>query len=138
MAERIRKREVAVERVRCPFCHESIEPSEDKVACNGCMGWHHAACWSEHSGCSACSSTQAAAPREEVASAPRGATEGPERDTETKAVLTFLVVAGAVYALAGPGVLAFFSLLALPTLLLHLRKQRRTAEGTDRGARAGK
>lgn len=137
MTERTLQRQVTVERERCPFCHESIEPSADKVACNDCMGWHHAACWTEHSGCAACASTRAAAPQGEEVSAP-GASGRPDSDTETKAVLTFLVVAVAVYALAGPAVLTLFSLLALPALLLHLRKQRRTADEPALEVRAGK
>ena len=39
---------------RCPYCHESVEISSSKTACESCMAWHHKECWQEHGGCSAC------------------------------------------------------------------------------------
>lgn len=40
---------------RCPFCRDAIAASErGKLACNACMAWHHAACWTEHGRCASC------------------------------------------------------------------------------------
>lgn len=39
---------------RCPFCHDKVQAADEKTACSGCMAWHHAGCWGEHGGCSAC------------------------------------------------------------------------------------
>lgn len=50
-----------VKRPRCPYCHEDVRPgSGAHKGCPGCMAWHHATCWIEHGGCSACG--QRAAP----------------------------------------------------------------------------
>lgn len=54
MSEERREREVRVERDRCPFCHDAVRPTDEKVACDGCMAWHHAACWRDHGTCAAC------------------------------------------------------------------------------------
>lgn len=46
---------VGVSGPRCPFCHETITPRVEKLACDACMAWHHAACWDEAGGtCSSC------------------------------------------------------------------------------------
>ncbi len=40
---------------RCPFCHAAVTPAaEPSVACAACVARHHAECWREHGGCSAC------------------------------------------------------------------------------------
>ena len=40
---------------RCPFCHAAVTPAtEPSVACATCVARHHAECWREHGGCSAC------------------------------------------------------------------------------------
>ena len=46
--------EVRVEHNRCPFCHDAVGPADPKVACDGCMAWHHRDCWQSHGTCSAC------------------------------------------------------------------------------------
>jgi hypothetical protein len=46
--------DLAVQRPRCPFCHEPIELEDTKQACVECMAWHHDACWSEHGRCATC------------------------------------------------------------------------------------
>lgn len=50
--------EVQVRHPACPFCKEAVEPSMDKAACEGCMAWQHAACWTEHGSCAACGRTR--------------------------------------------------------------------------------
>ncbi len=45
---------VQVQRDRCPYCHDPVAPSQDKLSCDGCMAWHHEECWLEHGSCSAC------------------------------------------------------------------------------------
>lgn len=55
---------LAVEHPRCPYCHQGVAPREPKVACDGCMGWHHRGCWSEHGRCAACGGEAALEPPE--------------------------------------------------------------------------
>lgn len=43
---------------RCPYCHAAVVPGDEKVACEGCMAWHHAECWTSQGACSACGSAQ--------------------------------------------------------------------------------
>lgn len=45
---------VEVKHPRCPFCFEPVQPKDAKAACDACMCWHHAACWSEHGACVTC------------------------------------------------------------------------------------
>lgn len=45
--EASREARVEVSGPRCPFCHERISPRVEKLACDACMAWHHAECWSE-------------------------------------------------------------------------------------------
>lgn len=41
--------------VRCPYCHEGVQPGDPKlVACGGCLARHHDACWDERGACSTC------------------------------------------------------------------------------------
>lgn len=44
---------VVVSQSRCPYCHDAVE-AEASVACQECLGRHHAACWEEAGRCSAC------------------------------------------------------------------------------------
>jgi hypothetical protein len=46
--------DVSVKRPRCPYCHDEVDVVAEKVACDACMSWHHAACWREHGSCSSC------------------------------------------------------------------------------------
>ncbi len=47
--------DLAVEHVRCPFCHEPVRASDPaKAGCSACTAWQHTACWSEHGRCAAC------------------------------------------------------------------------------------
>jgi hypothetical protein len=40
---------------RCPFCHETVEPSDVPAPCLACRAWHHAACLGEaRHRCAAC------------------------------------------------------------------------------------
>ena len=46
---------------RCPYCHEAVQPTEAKAACNGCMAWQHEGCWSEtRQVCASCGQQQVA------------------------------------------------------------------------------
>jgi hypothetical protein len=54
MSEEARAREVRIERDRCPYCHAPVRPDDEKLACDGCMAWHHAECWRSHGTCAAC------------------------------------------------------------------------------------
>lgn len=45
---------IKVDKPRCPFCHEAVDAEEDKRACDACMAWHHAECWTEHGRCATC------------------------------------------------------------------------------------
>jgi TPR repeat protein len=47
---------IGMEHPRCPYCHEDVRPGDDeaKQSCGSCMAWHHAECWQDHGGCSAC------------------------------------------------------------------------------------
>ncbi|MEZ6185515.1 MAG: hypothetical protein R3F62_10965 [Planctomycetota bacterium] len=40
--------------LRCPYCHDAIDPADLKRPCLACMAWHHAACFDEHPRCAAC------------------------------------------------------------------------------------
>ncbi|MEZ6188784.1 MAG: hypothetical protein R3F62_27750 [Planctomycetota bacterium] len=53
---------VEVRRGRCPYCHDAIAAEDAKQGCSDCMGWSHAACWSEHGGCAACGARAEGAP----------------------------------------------------------------------------
>lgn len=44
---------VKVQRPRCPFCRDDVEPGTG-TGCSLCMAWSHAACREEHGGCAAC------------------------------------------------------------------------------------
>ncbi|MCO5169496.1 MAG: hypothetical protein M9894_24405 [Planctomycetes bacterium] len=59
MSERTRER-IAVDRPRCPYCHEDVGADDEKTACSACMAWHHRACWTEHSACSGCGARESA------------------------------------------------------------------------------
>jgi hypothetical protein len=48
------KLDVGLKRGACPYCKEDVRPTDEKVACDGCMAWHHADCWVDHGACSAC------------------------------------------------------------------------------------
>ena len=53
-ARHARTREASSER-RCPFCHLEFEEDEEgsvTVRCASCGTPHHAACWTDHGGCS--------------------------------------------------------------------------------------
>jgi hypothetical protein len=40
---------------RCPYCHDGVDFTRCAwVACAACLARHHAPCWAEHIGCSAC------------------------------------------------------------------------------------
>lgn len=45
--EAAREARVEVSGPRCPFCHDTIAPRVEKLACDACMAWHHAECWTE-------------------------------------------------------------------------------------------
>lgn len=47
---------VEVRHPRCPFCHEDVTPADTKAACDACMSWHHADCWTESGRCGTCRS----------------------------------------------------------------------------------
>lgn len=48
---------------RCPFCHETVEPSEVPAPCLACRAWHHSACLAEaRERCAACGVHAANAP----------------------------------------------------------------------------
>ena len=49
-----KKQEINVQRQACPYCKAQVEPDQPKLACDGCMAWHHAECWTAHTACSAC------------------------------------------------------------------------------------
>lgn len=58
---------VAMSRVRCPYCHDDVAPEAGEwVACAGCLSRHHEPCWDEGGSCSACGAEGRLAP-----SAPR-------------------------------------------------------------------
>lgn len=41
--------------VRCPFCHDDVQPAVDAwTACARCLARHHAACWSDAARCATC------------------------------------------------------------------------------------
>lgn len=41
--------------VRCPYCHEGVDPGDPTwVACGACLARHHEACWDERGACSTC------------------------------------------------------------------------------------
>lgn len=41
--------------VRCPYCHEGVDPGDPTwVACGACLARHHDACWDERGACSTC------------------------------------------------------------------------------------
>lgn len=41
--------------LRCPYCHEGVEVERDEwVACQSCLGRHHASCWDETGTCASC------------------------------------------------------------------------------------
>lgn len=44
---------VKVNRPRCPYCHDDIEPGGENRACYGCLTWHHSECWN-YGGCVSC------------------------------------------------------------------------------------
>lgn len=50
---------VAASALRCPFCHESVEPeASDWLACKLCLARHHEGCWVEgRRRCAACGGT---------------------------------------------------------------------------------
>lgn len=75
---------VQVQRDRCPYCHDPVAPSQEKLSCDGCMAWHHEECWREHGSCSACgterfSGSHTQAKPERVEGRPRCAWEGCEQ-----------------------------------------------------------
>jgi hypothetical protein len=46
---------VSVDHPLCPFCKDAVRSGDPKVACDSCMGWHHAECWGEGGDrCSSC------------------------------------------------------------------------------------
>lgn len=55
--------DMAVQRPRCPFCHDPIELEDSKQACVECMAWHHDACWSEHGSCATCQAVAVEQPK---------------------------------------------------------------------------
>ncbi|MEZ6188607.1 MAG: hypothetical protein R3F62_26840 [Planctomycetota bacterium] len=59
-----------VQRPRCPYCRDDVQPSQAKVACDGCMAWHHAECWSAHGACSGCGFATPSGPRPQPDSPP--------------------------------------------------------------------
>ena len=49
---------------RCPFCHDGVHATAAKIACDGCMAWHHRECWGAYGArCGACGAAQPAATR---------------------------------------------------------------------------
>ena len=49
---------------RCPFCHDGVHATAAKIACDGCMAWHHRECWDAYGArCGACGAAQPAATR---------------------------------------------------------------------------
>ncbi len=53
------RHDVSISHPRCPYCHDEVSPSHDKVACASCMGWQHPECWEAHGACGACGSSSA-------------------------------------------------------------------------------
>lgn len=45
---------IQVNRPRCPYCHDDIQPEVEKSGCSQCMAWFHTDCWDEHGGCTSC------------------------------------------------------------------------------------
>ncbi|MDC3378660.1 hypothetical protein OAX78_00065 [Planctomycetota bacterium] len=70
MSEAVRSK-VQLHRDRCPFCHEEVGPADDKLACDGCMAWHHFECWNTHGSCSACGRDRTARTDAVAPAAPR-------------------------------------------------------------------
>lgn len=68
---------------RCPYCHQPIDDGSARVRCRDCGTKHHAACWTEHQGCSvfACGSLQPRPRVEAAAAEDPAAPEGAPVDT---------------------------------------------------------
>ncbi|MDF1664995.1 MAG: hypothetical protein P1V97_24750 [Planctomycetota bacterium] len=45
---------IKLNRPRCPYCHDDIQPELEKSGCSQCMAWFHTECWEEHGGCTSC------------------------------------------------------------------------------------
>lgn len=73
--ERVRSKQSPL---RCPFCHEDVEvETQEWVACQACLGRHHASCWSEAGACASCQETAVLKSEEvEIPAPPPGETVG--------------------------------------------------------------
>lgn len=47
--------QVRVDRVRCPYCHDTIPTGELPAVCAECHALHHQPCFDEHGACAGCS-----------------------------------------------------------------------------------
>ncbi len=143
---------VEVERPRCPFCHEGVNPEMAKAACDACMAWHHKGCWGEGGGCSACGARSSAvaaairptprgqaAVREEPAARPRRRRGRPVWKTALFTVLaTWLVAGGLALLVFWPKVLWLVALVAGVFLVVrasHAKRARRSGGSRARGGR---
>lgn len=54
MTETTQQIGIAIDRPRCPYCHDDIRPEDEKRGCAQCMTWFHEECLKELGRCTNC------------------------------------------------------------------------------------